>query len=130
MYNSLSRINTRPRPWEFHTSDMLWTDTHIARQMMSYHLNETVDAASRNPVFLSMIDGVSVGAGFTISLTIIGSIREILGAGSWFGMHVFWDSFEPFEFMVKAPGAFICLGILLGVMNFYSRKRGEIFIQT
>jgi len=86
--------------------------------------------ASRNPVFLSMIDGVSVGAGFTISLTVIGSIREVLGAGSWFGMRVFWDSFEPFEFMVKAPGAFICLGILLGVMNLYSRRRGEIFIQT
>lgn len=86
--------------------------------------------ASRNPVLLSMVDGVSVGAGFTISLTVIGSIREILGAGSWFGMRVFWESFEPFEFMVKAPGAFICLGILLGVMNFYSRRRGEIFIQT
>jgi electron transport complex protein RnfE len=86
--------------------------------------------ASRNPVFLSMVDGLSVGAGFTISLTVLGSIREILGTGSWFGMRVLWDSFEPFEFMVRAPGAFICLGILLGLMNAYSRKRGETFIQT
>lgn len=86
--------------------------------------------ASRNPVFLSMLDGLSVGAGFTVSLTVLGSIREILGAGSWFGMRILWDSFEPFEFMVKAPGAFICLGVLLGLMNAYSRKRRETFIQT
>jgi len=86
--------------------------------------------ASRNPVFLSMVDGFSVGIGFSISLTVLGSIREILGAGSWFGIQVFGDGFEPFEFMVKAPGAFICLGIMLGFMNFYSRKRGETLIQV
>ena len=86
--------------------------------------------ASRNPVFLSMTDGLSVGLGYTISLTVVGSIREIIGVGTWFGMNVFGAGFEPFEFMVKAPGAFICLGIILGAMNFYSRKRGEIFIQT
>ena len=86
--------------------------------------------ASRNPVFPSMIDGFSVGVGFSISLTVLGSIREILGAGSWFGMQLFGDSFEPFLFMVQAPGAFICLGVLLGLMNLYSRVRGEPFIQT
>ncbi|MFC1871908.1 class I SAM-dependent methyltransferase [Chloroflexota bacterium] len=66
MYYNLAQINTRPRPWEFHTSDMLWADTHIAKQMMSYHLNETVDAASRNHSFIQdsvtwMIDRFSVG---------------------------------------------------------------------
>jgi electron transport complex protein RnfE len=86
--------------------------------------------ASRNPVSHSMVDGLSVGIGFTLSLTVLGSIREVLGAGSWFGIQVFGESFEPFEFMVKAPGAFICLGILLGLMNAYSRMRGETFIQT
>ncbi|MDX9859130.1 MAG: electron transport complex subunit E [candidate division Zixibacteria bacterium] len=86
--------------------------------------------ASRNPMVLSMVDGLSVGIGFTFSLTLVGSIREILGAGTWFGMPVMWESYEPFEFMVKAPGAFICLGILLGLMNAYSRRRGEVFIQT
>lgn len=86
--------------------------------------------ASRNPVYLSMADGISIGLGYSISLTVVGSIREILGNGTWFGMHVVWDSFEPFKFMVQAPGAFVCLGILLGLMNFWSRKRGEIFIQT
>jgi Na+-translocating ferredoxin:NAD+ oxidoreductase subunit E len=86
--------------------------------------------ASRNPVFPSMIDGLSVGLGFTISLTLVGSLREILGGGTWFGIPVFGESFEPFLFMVKAPGAFLCLGLLLGLMNAWSRKRGEIFIQT
>ncbi|MEW6412715.1 MAG: electron transport complex subunit E [Candidatus Zixiibacteriota bacterium] len=86
--------------------------------------------ASRNGMLLSMTDGLSVGIGFTISLTLVGSIREILGSGSWLGMQVMWNSFEPFEFMVKAPGAFICLGIMLGLMNAYSRMRGETFIQT
>ncbi|MCD4761112.1 electron transport complex subunit E [bacterium] len=86
--------------------------------------------AARNPALLSMTDGLSIGVGFTMSLTVLGSIREILGAGTWFGMQLFGDNFEPFEFMVKAPGAFICLGVLLGLMNAYSRKRGETFIQT
>ncbi len=86
--------------------------------------------ASRNPVHLSMADGLSVGLGFTMSLTLVGSIREILGAGTWFGLAVFPEGFEAFGFMVKAPGAFLCLGLLLGLMNAWSRHRGEIFIQT
>ena len=86
--------------------------------------------ASRNPVYLSMADGLSVGLGFTMSLTLVGSIREILGQGTWFGMQVLPDSFEPFGLMVQAPGAFLCLGLMLGLMNAWSRRRGEIFIQT
>jgi electron transport complex protein RnfE len=86
--------------------------------------------ASRNPVLLSMTDGLSVGLGFTMSLTLVGSLREIVGAGSWFGKSVFGSGYEPFAFMVQAPGAFLCLGLLLGLMNAWSRKRGEIFIQT
>ena len=86
--------------------------------------------ASRNPVLPSMTDGLSVGLGFTMSLTLVGSLRELLGVGTWFGRSVFGEGFEPFGFMVKAPGAFLCLGLLLGLMNAWSRKRGEIFIQT
>ncbi|MGD9900050.1 MAG: electron transport complex subunit RsxE [Calditrichaceae bacterium] len=86
--------------------------------------------ASRNPVYLSFADGFSIGLGYTISLTTVGVIRELLGTGKLFGTSVVWNSFEPFEFMVRAPGAFICLGILLGLMNAWSRKRGETFIQA
>jgi electron transport complex protein RnfE len=71
-----------------------------------------------------------VGLGFTVSLALVGSLREILGAGTWFGVSVFGGGYEPFRFMVQAPGAFVCLGILLGLMNAWSRRRGEIFVQT
>ena len=86
--------------------------------------------ASRNPVLISMADGISVGLGFTMSLGVVASLREILGSGTWFGISVFGDSYEPFGLMVQAPGTFLCLGILLGLMNAWSRRRGEIFIQT
>ena len=85
--------------------------------------------ASRNPPFISMADGLSVGVGYALSLTLIGSVREILGAGSWFGISVFGESFEPFGFMVMAPGAFVTIGVLLALQNLYSRLRGEKFIQ-
>ena len=86
--------------------------------------------ASRNPPLLSVIDGVSIGVGFTMALTLVGSIREILGAGAWFGIAVLPESFEPFAFMVKAPGGFLVLGVLLGFMNWISRRRGEVFVQS
>lgn len=85
--------------------------------------------ASKNPPLLSVADGISIGLGFTASLTLIASIREILGAGSWFGIPLFGDSFEPFALMVKAPGAFLVLGALLGLMNWISHRRGEVFVQ-
>ena len=86
--------------------------------------------ASRNPPVLSLADGISIGLGFTGSLTLIASIREILGAGSWFGISLFGESFEPFGLMVKAPGAFLVLGVLLSLMNWISRRRGEVFVQS
>ncbi len=85
--------------------------------------------AAKNPPFLSMIDGFSVGTGYAMSLTLVGSLREILGAGTWFGMPVFGAGFEPMTFFVSAPGAFVTLGSLLALQNLFSRLRGEKFIQ-
>jgi electron transport complex protein RnfE len=79
--------------------------------------------ASRNPIIHSIADGLGIGLGFTISLTILGGIRELLGSGKFFGVEVMWSTFEPLSFMVKAPGAFVCLGFLLGFMNIISRRR-------
>jgi electron transport complex protein RnfE len=79
--------------------------------------------ASKNPIIHSLADGLGIGLGFTISLTILGGIREILGNGTLFGASVMWETFEPLSFIVKAPGAFVCLGLLLGLMNIISRKR-------
>ncbi|NIM14716.1 MAG: RnfABCDGE type electron transport complex subunit E [Candidatus Aminicenantes bacterium] len=78
--------------------------------------------ASKNPVYLSFSDGLGIGLGFTMSLFTISAIREILGKGMFLGMNVMWDGFEPFSFMVEAPGAFVCLGILLGIINIIPKK--------
>jgi len=85
--------------------------------------------AAKNPPLLSMIDGISIGIGYAASLLLIGSIREILGSGTWFGMPLLPESFEPMRFMVSAPGAFVTLGIILALQNLFSRWRGEKFIQ-
>jgi len=79
--------------------------------------------AGKNPVLLSAADGLGIGLGFTLSLTFLGSLREVFGAGTLFGNAVMGASFEPFTFMVQAPGAFVCLGILLGLMNIVEALR-------
>ena len=76
--------------------------------------------ASKNPVINSAADGLGMGLGFTISLTVLGSLREVLGKGTLFGLNIMGDAFQPFNFMVEAPGAFVCLGVLLGLMNVVS----------
>jgi electron transport complex protein RnfE len=73
--------------------------------------------ASKNPPFLSVMDGVGMGLGFTIALTIIGLLREFLGAGTLFGFSVLPDSIEPIAIFVKAPGAFMVIAIVIAVMN-------------
>jgi electron transport complex protein RnfE len=82
--------------------------------------------ASKNGPLLSMADGLGMGVGFTMSLTFLGGLRELLGAGSLFGVHLAWDGFQPLGLMVEAPGAFISLGLLLAIMVFVQnlqRKR-------
>lgn len=76
--------------------------------------------AAKNGVAASIADGFGIGIGFTISLTFLGSLREVLGNGTLFGHHVMWQGFEPLRIMVQAPGAFICLGLLLAGMNMFN----------
>ena len=76
--------------------------------------------AAKNGVAASIADGFGIGIGYTISLTFLGSLREILGNGTWFGAPIMWQGFEPFRIMVQAPGAFICLGLLLAGMNMFN----------
>jgi len=73
--------------------------------------------AGKNPVLLSAADGLGIGLGFALSLTFLGGVRELFGNGTLFGSQVMAESFEPFTFMVAAPGAFVCLGLMLGLMN-------------
>jgi electron transport complex protein RnfE len=81
--------------------------------------------ASKNTPLFSLADGLGIGLGFTISLFILGLIRELLGAGTLLGIPVMWASFEPFTFMLKPPGAFVALGILLALMNLITQRQAQ-----
>lgn len=73
--------------------------------------------ASKNTPLLSAMDGIGMGVGFTIALTVVGLLREFLGAGTAFGIDVTPDFFEPIAMFVKAPGAFLVLAIVIMIMN-------------
>ncbi len=73
--------------------------------------------ASKNGVLLSMADGLGMGLGFTGAITLIGCIRELIGAGTVFGLRVMGTAYEPMTIMVLAPGGFLVFGSLLGLMN-------------
>ena len=62
------------------------------------------------------------GKTFTLSLIALGIVREILGHGTFYGIPVFGASFQPFTFMVEAPGAFVSLGLMLAIMNILGKK--------
>jgi electron transport complex protein RnfE len=81
--------------------------------------------ASKNTPLFSLADGLGIGLGFTISLFTLGLIRELLGAGTLLDIPVMWASFEPFTFMLKPPGAFVALGILLAFMNLISQRQAQ-----
>jgi len=84
--------------------------------------------AFKNGVVASAADDLGIGVGFTISLAALGALREAFGAGMltmpFIGTEIplFGPSFVPFTSMVEAPGAFVCLGLMLGVMNMAGKK--------
>lgn len=81
--------------------------------------------ASKNNVILSIFDGIGMGIGFTIALTLIGSIRELLGSGSVFGYAVLPASYEPLTIFILAPGAFFVLAFLIAIMNKINLLKGK-----
>jgi Na+-translocating ferredoxin:NAD+ oxidoreductase subunit E len=78
--------------------------------------------AYKNGMIPSFADGLGLGIGYAVSLTVLAAIREIFGSGTFYGHTVFGPSFQPFNFMIEAPGAFVCLGLMLCVMNFIGKK--------
>lgn len=73
--------------------------------------------AFKNPVVPSVMDGLGMGLGFTVAITLLSAIRELLGSGSVFGMQVMPEAFEPIGIITSPAGGFISLGILLIVVN-------------
>jgi len=78
--------------------------------------------ASKNPIHRAIADGIGMGIGFTWVLTLLGMIRELLGMGSMFGFQLLGAWYRPMVIMVLPAGAFITLGILVGIMNQISRE--------
>jgi electron transport complex protein RnfE len=73
--------------------------------------------ASRNTVWLALSDAVGMSIGFTVALSMIGAVREILGSGTLLGISLFGSSFEPWAIMVLPPGGFLALGALLATFG-------------
>lgn len=78
--------------------------------------------ACKNKPFPSLVDGFAMGLGFTIALTILGAVREILGAGSVFGFAFLPETFNALLFILP-PGAFLTLGCLMAVFNKLTKKK-------
>ena len=80
--------------------------------------------ASKNGIIASAFDGLGMGLGFTMALTLIGAIRELLGAGSFFGMALPIPNFQPMSIMIMPPGAFLTLAIIVMVINIIKKRKG------
>lgn len=78
--------------------------------------------ASKNPVIPSLFDGVGMGLGFTVGLTAIGAVRELIGAGQIFGFSVLPSAYEPVTIFILAPGAFLVLALLTAAQNRVKRN--------
>jgi electron transport complex protein RnfE len=82
--------------------------------------------AKKNGFVASLADGMGIGIGFTLSLAMLGAVREFFGAGTLtllFGERIFLD--QPLSFLQEAPGAFVALGLMLGIINVVGRTAGR-----
>ncbi|MPW24836.1 RnfABCDGE type electron transport complex subunit E [Alkalibaculum sp. M08DMB] len=79
--------------------------------------------ASKNSVMNSLSDALGMGLGFTLGLTVLGIVRELFGTGSIFGLSILGASFEPALIMILPPGAFLSLGLLMGLLNKVSQAK-------
>ncbi len=81
--------------------------------------------AAKQSIGRSMLDALGTGAGFILALVMMGSIREILGSGTFLGVSLFGDRFEPWLIMVLPPGGFFALGFWLLGLNWWSQRRAR-----
>jgi electron transport complex protein RnfE len=79
--------------------------------------------ASKQPVPAAAADGLGMGLGFTLALVMLGSVRELLGAGTLFGLTVFGAGYRPMLLLLLPPGAFLALGFLLAGLNGWQSRR-------
>jgi electron transport complex protein RnfE len=82
--------------------------------------------ASRNSVPLAVVDAVGMASGFLFALFALGSVREILGEGKFFGMDLFGSHFEPWVIMILPPGGFLTLGLLLLFFSWVKERKEQL----
>lgn len=82
--------------------------------------------SSKNPVLPSILDSLGMGIGFITVLIILGSFRELLGSGSIFNITIFGDWFEPWLVMILPPGAFLGLGLFIGIVMWYTNRKAKV----
>ncbi|MBR3967991.1 MAG: electron transport complex subunit E [Clostridia bacterium] len=85
--------------------------------------------ASKNPVLPSILDGLGMGIGFTATLTLMGAIRELLGAGTLFGLTITAEFIDPMIIFLLPPGGFFVFGILVAVSNALAKKQGKPVVE-
>lgn len=86
-------------------------------------LGRTEAYASKQRLGAALVNGLGMGAGFTVALLCLGTVREILGAGSLFGVPLFSENFQPWVVMILPPGGFFVLGAWLLVFAWYRQRR-------
>jgi electron transport complex protein RnfE len=79
--------------------------------------------ASKNSLSDSIIDGLGMGVGYLVAMILLSSTREILGNGTILGFRILPEAYEPIMMAIQPPGAFILLGLLIGIVNYLSRRK-------
>lgn len=79
--------------------------------------------ACKNKVIPSILDGLGMGLGFTLSLILVGSVREILGTGKWFGIVILPDAVEPMTIFILPAGGFFTLGCIIAIIGVITKKK-------
>ncbi len=79
--------------------------------------------AFSNGILDSTIDGLGMGVGYLVAMVLLSSVREVIGNGTILGLRILPEAYEPMMIMVQPPGSFIALGLLIGLVNYLSRKK-------
>lgn len=82
--------------------------------------------AFKNGPLRSLMDGLGMGIGFTLAITLLAAIRELIGSGAVFGVHILSAGYQPMMIITQAPGGFVTLGLLLALVNALTRKKRPV----
>ena len=82
--------------------------------------------ACKNGPIAAALDGLGMGLGFTLAITLLAAIRELIGSGTLFGLRIMSEGYQPMSIAIMAPGGFIILGRLMACVQTMSRRKKEV----